>query len=138
MAYSDFTLSKFKKDFNIHIHEEMDLFINVEPIQISEKLKSTLEETTELALAINTEKARSEMIITPILLEVRRRANCKISLFSGTDFNLDFKKGLNGYCDFVISRSQEQLTINAPVMIIVEAKNENIKAGLAYILHREI
>ena len=42
MAYSDFTLSKFKNDFNIHIHEEMDLFINVEPIQISEKLKSTL------------------------------------------------------------------------------------------------
>ena len=130
MAYSDFTLSKFKKDFNIHIHEEMDLFINVEPIQISEKLKSTLEETTELALAINTEKARSGMIITPILLEVRRRCNYEISLFSGTDFNLDFKKGLNGYCDFLISRSQEQLTINAPVIIIVQAKNENIKAGL--------
>ncbi|OBQ06025.1 MAG: hypothetical protein AN490_12885 [Anabaena sp. AL09] len=93
MAYSDFTLSKFKKDFHIHINEKMDLFANIEPIQISEQLKNSLEETNELALAINTEKARSEMIITPILLEVRRRANSQISLFSGSDFNVDVEKG---------------------------------------------
>ncbi|MBW4595958.1 MAG: hypothetical protein KME46_24410 [Brasilonema angustatum HA4187-MV1] len=130
MAYSDFTLSKFKKNFNIRIDEEVDLFANVEPVQVSDKLITNLEETTELALAINTEKARSEMIITPILLEVRRQANYQISLFSGTDFNVDAEKGLNGYCDFIISRSKEQLTINAPVVIIVEAKNENIKGGL--------
>lgn len=130
MAYSDFTLSKFKKSFNVNLDEENNLFANVESIQISERLKENLEETTELALAINTEKARSEMIITPILLEVRRKANYQISLFSGTEFNVDAEKGLNGYCDFVISRSKEQLTINAPIMIIVEAKNENIKGGL--------
>jgi hypothetical protein len=130
MAYSDFSLTKFKKNFNITIDEEADLFATIEPIEISEKLINTLEETTELALAINTEKARSEMIITPILLEVRRKANYQISLFSGTDFNVDIERGLNGYCDFVISRSREQLTINAPVLIIVEAKNENIKGGL--------
>ncbi|MDZ8107108.1 MAG: hypothetical protein RM338_16025 [Nostoc sp. DedQUE12a] len=130
MAYSDFTLSKFKKSFSIGIDEETDLCANVEPLQPSEKLTNTLEETTELALAINTEKARSEMIITPILLEIRRRANHPISLFSGTDFNVDAEKGLNGYCDFIISLSKEQLTINAPVLIIIEAKNENIKGGL--------
>jgi len=130
MAYSDFSLTKFRNNFQITIKEEIDLFATVEPIEISEKLTNTLEETTELALAINTEKARSEMIITPILLEVRRKANYQISLFSGTDFNVDIERGLNGYCDFVISRSREQLTINAPVIIIVEAKNENIKGGL--------
>ncbi|MBW4642111.1 MAG: hypothetical protein KME23_03690 [Goleter apudmare HA4340-LM2] len=130
MAYSDFTLANFKKNFNIHVDEKNDLFADVEPINISDKLTNTLAETTELALAINTEKARSEMIIAPILLESRRQFNYQISLFSGTDFNVDAEKGLNGYCDFIISRSQEQLTINAPVMIIVEAKNENIKGGL--------
>ncbi|BAY90798.1 MULTISPECIES: hypothetical protein [unclassified Tolypothrix] len=130
MAYSDFTLNKFKKDFNIYIDEEVDLFADIAPREISDQLLTTLEETTELALAINTEKARSEMIITPILLEIRRQANYQISLFSGSDFNVDAEKGLNGYCDFVISRSKEQLTINAPVIIIVEAKNENIKSGL--------
>ncbi len=70
------------------------------------------------------------MIITPILLEVRRRANYPISLFLGTDFNVDAEKGLTGYCDFIISRSKEQLTNNVPVVVIIEAKNENIKGGL--------
>jgi hypothetical protein len=130
MAYSDFSLTKFRKNFNITIDEQTDLFATVEPIVITEQLTNTLKETTGLALAINTEKARSEMIITPILLELRRKANYEISLFSGTDFNVDVEKGLNGYCDFVISLSKEQLTIKAPVIIIVEAKNENIKGGL--------
>jgi len=130
MAYSDFTLTKVKKIFNLHIDEQSDLFANLEAVEPSNYLTTTLSETVELALAINTKKARSEMIITPVLLEIRRRANHQISLFSGTDFNVDFEKGLNGYCDFIISRSQEQLTINAPVLIIVEAKNENIKNGL--------
>ncbi|MEO1377941.1 MAG: hypothetical protein AAFW70_27415 [Cyanobacteria bacterium J06635_10] len=130
MAYSDLTLSKFKNNFNIHIDEVADLFVNVESLEASDKLKGDLKETAELALAINTEKARSDMIILPILLEIRRRSNYQISLFSGTNFDVDMEKGLNGYCDFIISRSKEQLLINAPVIIIVEAKNENIKNGL--------
>ncbi|WP_448274664.1 hypothetical protein [Nostoc sp. DSM 114160] len=70
------------------------------------------------------------MIITPILLEIRRRASYPISLFSGTYFNVDAEKGVNGYCDSIVTRSKEQLTINVPVVIIIEAKNENIKGGL--------
>lgn len=132
MAYRDFTtLTKLKKNFGLKIHEQTDLFANVEPVKPSDFLVNTLAETVELALAINTEKARSEMIITPLLLETRRQAKSQISLFSGTEFNVDFDKGLNGYCDFIISKSPEQLTINAPVIIIVEAKNENLKGGLA-------
>ncbi|EFA72492.1 hypothetical protein CRD_00668 [Raphidiopsis brookii D9] len=130
MAYSDFTLTQFRNKFHIKIDENPDLFASIEPLDASDKLTSTLGETMEMALAINTEKARSEMIITPILLEIRRRANYQISLFSGTDFNVDIEKGLNGYCDFIISRSKEQLIVNAPIVIIVEAKNENIKSGL--------
>ena len=130
MAYSDLTLSKFKYNFDIYIEEEADLFAGVEPLEASDKLKSDLKETAELALAINTEKARSEMIILPILLEIRRRSHYQISLFSGTNFDVDIEKGLNGYCDFIISRSKKQLLINAPVTIIIEAKNENIKNGL--------
>jgi len=42
-----------------------------------------------LALAIGTEKARSEMIIAPVLIEVRRQMQRKISLFSGVDFPVD-------------------------------------------------
>jgi hypothetical protein len=37
---------------------------------------------------------------------------------------------LQGFCDFILSRSAEQLDVTAPVMTIVEAKNDNLKSGL--------
>jgi hypothetical protein len=53
-----------------------------------------------LALNINTEKARSELIIAPLLVELRRLLNREISLFSGIDFTVDENQNLNGFCDF--------------------------------------
>jgi hypothetical protein len=47
------------------------------------------------------------------------------------DFTVNPEQGLNGVCDFIISRSPEQLLIKVPVLMIVEAKNENFKAGMA-------
>lgn len=70
------------------------------------------------------------MIISPILLEVRRKLNYKISLFSGINFNVDNTRRLNGFCDLIISLSPEQLFIRAPVITLVETKNENLKSGL--------
>ncbi|GGA36301.1 hypothetical protein [Okeania sp. KiyG1] len=71
------------------------------------------------------------MIISPIIVELRKYFNRQISLFSGTEFNVDKSKGLTGRCDFIISYSPKQLEVTAPVMTIVEAKNDNIKSGLA-------
>ena len=70
------------------------------------------------------------MIIAPILLELRRQVNDKISVFSGREFNVDSAKGLNGACDFLISLSESQLIVNAPVIVLVEAKKEDILGGL--------
>lgn len=64
MAYSDFTLQKLKKDFGLKVDEQSDLFVAVEPTASSNLLNATLQETVQLAIAINTDKARSEMIIT--------------------------------------------------------------------------
>jgi hypothetical protein len=130
MAYSDFTLPMVRKDFGLQVDEQPNLFASVNPVAGSELLNATLQETVQLATAINTEKARSEMIIAPLLLEVRRQAKGQVSLFSGTEFNVDREKGLTGFCDYILCRSGAQLTINAPVVMITEAKNENIKAGL--------
>ena len=44
--------------------------------------------------------------------------------------NVDPQRGLNGVGDFIITRSPEQFFISAPVIVVVEAKNENIKGGL--------
>ncbi len=130
MAYSDFDLIKVRRDFGLQIDEQPDLFADVPSVQPSATLANILLETAHLAIAINTEKARSEMLITPVLLDIWRQAQSQISLFSGTEFTVDEARGLTGYCDYILSRSKEQLTINVPVVMIVEAKNENIKGGL--------
>lgn len=131
MAYSDFTtLSKVRTTLNLAIDERTRLFADVPPIEPSEYLKTTLNELVPLANAINTEKARSELIIAPVLLEVRRHLNFQIGFFSGTEFNVDPTLGLNGYCDYILTASQEIYEIYAPVITLVEAKNENIKNGL--------
>ncbi|NCJ07163.1 hypothetical protein GS597_11735 [Synechococcales cyanobacterium C] len=66
----------------------------------------------------------------PVLTEVRRYLQGKISLFSGVDFNVDLENGLNGTCDFILTRSSEQFFITKPVVTIIEAKRENIPSGL--------
>ncbi len=130
MAYSDFKLSNVSKIFELTITESSQLLADVPEIEPSELLTTILKENIDLAVSINTKKARSEMIIAPILLEIRRKLNYHISLFSGIEFNVDSAKGLNGFCDFLMSNSQEQLFISSPILTIVEAKNDNLKAGL--------
>ena len=130
MAYSDFTLQETVQRFQLTLEEQHDLFAAIPNIVPSDALRTILAENVPLALAIQTEKARSELIIAPVLVEVRKLVQRQISLFSGVDFPVDVAQGLNGVCDFLIARSPEQFFIRAPVVVIVEAKNENIKAGL--------
>lgn len=130
MAYSDFKLSELIKTFGLTISESSGLFANVPEVDYSDILATLLQENVDLAVSINTEKARSEMIIAPILLELRRKFNYQIGLFSGVDFNVDNERGLNGFCDFIISLSKEQLLVRAPVITLVESKNENLNYGL--------
>jgi hypothetical protein len=130
MPYSDYTISEIKDKFELIIEQRINIFPNIKGEIISESLIGILEENIPLALAIHTEKARSEMIVTPVLIELRKLLNHRISLFSGVEFNVDKEKGLNGICDYLISLSEEQLYVNSPVISVVEAKNDNIKSGL--------
>jgi hypothetical protein len=130
MSYSDFTLSKVIKEFGLKITDNYRMYSETHEVEPSNLLIQTIEENIPLATASNTEKARSEMIISPILIEVRKQQNNQISLFSGIDFSVDNERGLNGNCDFIISRSPELFILTAPVIIIVEAKKENINGGL--------
>jgi hypothetical protein len=65
-----------------------------------------------------------------VLIEIRKIFDKKISFFSGIELNVDKERDLTGFCDFIISKSPEQLFLNTPVITIVEAKNENIMSGL--------
>mgnify|MGYP000611777116 CR=1 FL=1 len=130
MAYSDFSLAKVSKTFELTISDKINMFSAIPDLESSSFLEETLLYSVPLAISSNTEKARSEMIIAPVLIELRKLLNNEISFFSGIDFTVDSEKGLNGNCDFLISRSPELLVLTAPVIIIVEAKKENINGGL--------
>jgi len=131
MAYSDFTtLTKVREAFGLVIEESIDLFTETPEVLPSSYLQTTLNENVFLATAINTEKARSELIIAPVLLEVRRILNFQIGFFSGSEFNVDLQAGLSGYCDYILTASKESYEIRTPVVTLAEAKNESIKSGL--------
>ena len=130
MAYSDFNLKRVKHELDIKVFEQEGVFTEIPEQDASDILKTILKENVPLARAINTEKARSELIIANILVEIRKIFNHQISLFSGVEFNVDKERSLNGYCDFIMSHSPEQLLISAPIVVVVEAKNENIISGL--------
>lgn len=129
MAYSEFALSQLVPKFGLNLKESRSLFSEVTPVPPSELLRRLLDEQVPLAMDIHTEKARSELIVMPILVELRRRANGRIGLFSGVEFSVAPEQGLNGICDYLVSQAPEQLYIRAPVLTVVEAKNDNIKAG---------
>jgi hypothetical protein len=130
MAYSDFkSLESARTALGLSVQDQTDLFSNVSAVPPSSLLWQTLQENLPLATAISTEKARSELLIAPILLEVRR-SHYPVGFFSGDEFSVDADLGLTGVCDFLLTMSPEQSLITAPVLTLVEAKNENIKGGL--------
>ena len=130
MAYSDFTIDQVQEFFDVALIVNQSLFKNIVEIEPSDRLRLDLDENLPLTIAINSEKARSEFLIAPVLAEVRRKLNYQCSLFSGTEFSVEPERGLSGYCDFILSAGTEQYFISAPIITIVEAKNENISAGL--------
>jgi hypothetical protein len=131
MAYSDFkTVSSVKAAFGLTTIEDVQFLFNAVSVEPSEILAAILKENLPLATASGSEKARSELIISPVLVEVRRQLDRKIGLFSGEDFTVDVEAKLSGRCDFLISRSAEQLEIEAPVVVLIEAKQADLKLGL--------
>ena len=131
MSYADFTLSRLVKQFSLTIEENTDLYGLTPPAAVRPEFQSHLSKTMPLALRVSTEKARSEFIIAPILAEVWLLAGQQIGLHSGVDFSVDPAVGLTGICDYIITKSPEQLFVTAPIIVLVEAKNEDMKRGYA-------
>ena len=134
MAYSDFTLRSVEKAFGLEIEERQSLFDTLLPVAVPEGLQTFLAKWAPIALATNTEKARSEMIIAPILMAVCELSPKPLGLFSGVTFDVDSERGLVGVCDFLLSQSDKLYFPASPVISVVEAKKENIPNGLGQCL----
>ena len=130
MKYSNFTFRKLRKDYQLEINEEAGIFAEVQDAKISDLLKQALARQTEVALRSGSEKARSEYLIAPILLEAYDQSRERANLFSGVEFDVDKKRGLTGYCDFLFTLAPRTMEILAPIVSVVEAKKEDIPRGI--------
>jgi hypothetical protein len=130
MAYSNFTLETVREAFELQTIQSAGIFSETDGVEPSAELTKALAKKVPLAVAIGTEKAKSEMIVADILVELREHFKHRISLFSGIDFNVDTENDLTGVCDFLVSLSPEQYYLEAPVIILVEAKKDDLTTGL--------
>jgi hypothetical protein len=130
MAYAEFDLKKAVETFGLFEEDKTDLFKDVEPIEPSEFLRVWLEELAGVALGVSSEKARSEFIIAPMLVEMKRRSGGMVNVLPGVTFVVDQTQGLTGFCDYLIAQSREVYYVKAPVFAVVEAKREDLVAGL--------
>ena len=129
MAFGDFSFPQVQTAFQL-TQQEADMFGSVPELSLRPEFVRALMDDANLAVALNTEKARSEFVIAPVLLEVRRLMGASFGLFSGVDLNVDPGRGLNGVCDFLITKSPHRYVMTSPILTIFEAKNDNIRSGL--------
>ena len=128
MAYSEFNLSRVADRFGLTITER-DIFGATAEVAATPALVALLDRFYPLGRAIGTEKARSEFIIAPVLAELLLDPKRQVSLFSGIELPAAPEQGLTGVCDFLFSRSPQQLFLTRPIIAVVEAKNENLATG---------
>ncbi len=129
MAFQQFIFPQVQHDLGLSLHDA-DLFAAAPPFAVRDEFAAFLRDGIALAVANSTEKAKSEFIIAPILLELRRSLGSRFFLFSGVEWTADAERGLNGYCDFILTRGESQYVLSAPFVAVVEAKNDLIRTGL--------
>jgi hypothetical protein len=128
MSYNDFTLEKVQEQFALTLQVQ-PFCQNISPVQPGALFAQLFLEVFPLAERAKSEKAKSELLISPLLVEIRRLLGGSIEFFSGEEFTVDRDQGLNGFCDFLISKSTTPLIITAPVVMLVAAKRGELDSG---------
>jgi hypothetical protein len=127
MAYSDFTLQSVEVAFGVRAQPAV-LFAEVRPAPVPAWLQDQLARGLQLPLV--SEKARSELIVMPILLACRELSGGAIAVFSGPRLDVSPEQGLLGECDFILARTAPVPELRAPLVAIVEAKKNDVESGL--------
>lgn len=128
MPYTDFTLESVETAFGL-LAEVADLFPTLAPVAVPAWLPDFLQRG-RAAAALVSEKARSEFLVTPILLAGREIAGGEIAIYSGQRLDPDPGRGLSGECDYILARGAPIPRLRAPLVTILEAKRGDIELGL--------
>jgi hypothetical protein len=130
MAFGNFTLPSAVEQFGLTMTSR-SLFGGVPSVDAGPVVRQFLATFGQLALGINTEKARSEWMIAPVVGELWVRSrDGGVYVLSGVDFTVDKDQGLSGVVDYMIGRGPQVSFVPAsPILAVVEAKNESIPGG---------
>lgn len=129
MGYSNFKrLHQVSEKFGI-VSRRARLFTHIEPQEPSEWLKESLR--IAYTITLSNEKAKSERVISPILSEVHLRHRDTITLFSGEELTVNPDEDLSGACDFFFAASPDAYVLEAPIVALSEAKDEDLEWGIA-------
>lgn len=119
-SYSQYTAEDLN-ELAIEVVVNGSLFSKITPIQPSDLLVQTL--LINRKLPMQSEKAKSELLISPVLNEIWAKNSHAFTYFSGYQFNVDSKRGLKGFCDYILSKKYNAVFIESPVCAVVEAKH---------------
>jgi hypothetical protein len=97
-----------------------DFITDFKSIKPTELLVELLKINAKMVL--NTEKAKSEFLIAPILYEIARKNIDKVSFFSGHNLDVDKDLGLKGFCDFLFTKVPESSYIKDPNFVCSGSK----------------
>jgi hypothetical protein len=127
MAYKTFKLNKVKELLGVNPLFANWLLTDYQAFTVSEFLINDLKEARNEAL--DSEKAKSEMIVTPVIKELKRKNPDSFGFYSGYEFNVDNSLDLKGYCNYIFSAVAHSPLIEAPIFCLVEAKKGEVEEG---------
>jgi hypothetical protein len=129
MGYSKYKkLRTVIKKFNLDARS-VRLFENITPVEPSNWLNETLEISRSFPMM--NEKMKAERVISPILVDVARQYIAHITLFSGEELEVQPENDLSGECDFFFALHPPKPYLDAPIISLTEAKDEDLEWGIA-------
>jgi hypothetical protein len=129
MGYSSFKkIHQVTKKFGLKA-KLTPLFPEIVPQIPSDWLLKSLE--IAYKAPATTEKAKSERLVSPTLMEVVQAFEFDITLFSGEEININAQDDLAGPCDFFFGLYPLSPYLETPVIAIAEAKDEDLEWGVA-------
>ena len=127
MAYKNFSLDDLREKFGVD-NRQVPILEHTTPLQPTPQLQTALAKARKLP--IRSEKAKSEWIVVPILMELRDRNDNFFTIYSGDHLNVDENMGLKGECDFILAKDIGTYDINYPIIQLVEAKKNDLEIGV--------
>jgi len=128
MAFSDYkTISQIQKEFGIKYQEEN--FIQIQPFEASQAFLEDIKFNLENIDVYTSEASRTELIVTPILLEVYKKYYEKYSFW--IQKYITYTDKLSGTPDYMIATKSPlgKTVLDTPLIVIVEAKKNDFEQG---------